>query len=97
MSLVNSSCLFRSHEAAKCSASTGCLAGDVFKPFWSTEGTYRGDPIEQLFDLEMDPGETDSEAAAILEAHRRMLREWDDQLDLALGVPYADYWRTDSS
>ena len=43
--------------------------------------TYRGDPIEQLFDLEMDPGEmdnlaTDSEAAAILEAHRRMLREW---------------------
>ena len=64
--------------------------------------TYRGDPIEQLFDLEMDPGEmdnlaTDSEAAAILEAHRRMLREWEDQLDLAPGVPNADYWRTDSS
>lgn len=64
--------------------------------------TYRDDPIEQWFDLEMDPGEmdnlaTDSEAAASLEAHRMMLREWEDQLDLAPGVPYADYWRTDSS
>jgi hypothetical protein len=45
----------------------------------------------------MDNLATDSEAAAILEAHRRMLREWEDQLDLAPGVPYADYWRTDSS
>lgn len=60
--------------------------------------TYRDDPVEQLFDLETDPGEmhnraTDPGAAGILEAHRRMLRAWEDRLDPAPGVPYSGYWR----
>jgi choline-sulfatase len=50
--------------------------------------TYYGDPVEQLFDMENDPGETknlaaESEYAAILEDHRKLLKEWEAQLDVA--------------
>jgi len=49
---------------------------------------YRGDPIEQLFDMKNDPGETKNLAAEArfsfaLEDHRKRLKEWEARLDLA--------------
>jgi choline-sulfatase len=49
---------------------------------------YFNDPQEQLFDLETDPGETQNLAAtagneAVLAEHRRLLREWERQLEHA--------------
>jgi arylsulfatase A-like enzyme len=50
--------------------------------------TYEGDPVEQLFDMESDPGETknlaaDATHADALEAHRKLLRDWEASLDKA--------------
>lgn len=50
--------------------------------------TYEGDPVEQLFDMRSDPGETanlaaEGEHADALRAHRRLLREWEAHLDKA--------------
>ena len=50
--------------------------------------TYHGDPVEQLFDMVDDPGETrnlagQSEYASALEDHRRLLRQWEDRLEIA--------------
>ncbi len=50
--------------------------------------TYEGDPVEQLFYMESDPGETknlagDAKHADTLEAHRKLLRDWDARLDKA--------------
>jgi len=50
--------------------------------------TYYGDPVEQLFDMESDPGETrnlagESRYAGILEDHHKLLRDWESQLDVA--------------
>ena len=50
--------------------------------------TYSGDPVEQLFDIKADPGETKNLAGvfqydAILEDHRKLLREWEERLDVA--------------
>lgn len=50
--------------------------------------TYHGDPVEQLFDMLDDPGETRnlagrSEYASALEDHRRLLRQWEDRLEIA--------------
>jgi choline-sulfatase len=58
----------------------------------------KDDPVEMLFDMENDPGETqnlanDSQYAQVLVEHRRMLREWENKLDPAKEVPNADYWR----
>ena len=49
---------------------------------------YEGDPVEQLFDMRADPGETrnlaaEGKHAEVLEAHRRLLREWEVRLDKA--------------
>jgi len=49
--------------------------------------TYYGDPIEQLFDMETDPGETknlagESRYASVLEDHRKLLQDWESQLDI---------------
>ncbi|KPL11118.1 hypothetical protein AMJ85_04510 [candidate division BRC1 bacterium SM23_51] len=49
---------------------------------------YEGDPVEQLFDMKADPGETknlagESKHAAALEEHRRLLRDWTSRLDVA--------------
>lgn len=50
--------------------------------------TYQGDPVEQLFDMRADPGETknlagESAHAAALEEHRKLLRDWESRLDVA--------------
>ncbi|MHC4591130.1 MAG: sulfatase family protein [Planctomycetota bacterium] len=47
--------------------------------------TYRGDPVEQLFDIENDPWElrnlaTDPQYAGEMERHRRILADWEAQL-----------------
>ena len=59
---------------------------------------YRDEPIEQLFDMQADPGETKNLArssghASLLADHRRMLREWEPRLRPAPGVPHAEAWR----
>jgi arylsulfatase A-like enzyme len=53
---------------------------------------YKGDPVEQLFDIDADPWEMHNLASAaahasVLEEHRRLLREWEAQLDPALVPP----------
>lgn len=50
--------------------------------------TYYGDPMEQLFDMETDPGETknladESRYASVLADHRKLLQDWESQLDVA--------------
>ncbi len=49
---------------------------------------YKGDPVEQLFDIEADPWEMrnlacESASAAMLQEHRRLLAEWETQLEPA--------------
>jgi len=50
--------------------------------------TYQGDPIEQLFDMKSDPGETknlidDSRYASTLADHQKMLQQWENGLERA--------------
>jgi choline-sulfatase len=54
--------------------------------------TYHGDPVEQLFDMRSDPGETKNLAgearhADTLNAHRKLLREQWARLDFAPNAP----------
>ncbi|MHC4789195.1 MAG: sulfatase family protein [Planctomycetota bacterium] len=54
--------------------------------------TYRGDPVEQLFDMENDPDETrnlaaEPDYASALEEHRRILAGWEAQLEPAPPPP----------
>lgn len=60
---------------------------------------YMDDAVEQLFDMKNDPGETKNLAkasnhAAALIDHRRMLKDWETQLDVPENVPNAKKWRT---
>ena len=46
---------------------------------------YQGDPVEQLFDMEADPGETrnlcaESRSAGVIAAHRKLLEDWESKL-----------------
>ncbi len=59
--------------------------------------TYKDDPVEQLFDMIDDPGETknlatSSKYASTLAEHRRMLKDWERRLDVAPNVPNAESW-----
>lgn len=50
--------------------------------------TYKGDPVEQLFDMQSDPGETknlapDAGFASDLKAHRDLLARWESDLEVA--------------
>lgn len=59
--------------------------------------TYKDDPVEQLFDVKNDPGETrnlafESSHASTLEEHRELLREWEKHLDIAENVPGPATW-----
>ncbi|MFB3827883.1 MAG: sulfatase [Bryobacteraceae bacterium] len=59
--------------------------------------TFAGDPVEQLFDMQPDPGETrnvaaDSRYAGALADHRKLLREWESRLEKAPGLPHAEAW-----
>ena len=58
---------------------------------------YKDDPIEQLFDMIDDPGETKnlatgSKHASTLTEHRRILKGWEACLDVAPNVPNTDAW-----
>lgn len=59
--------------------------------------TYAGDPVDQLFDMVADPGETTNLAAraahaATVTEHRKLLRQWEAHLDPAPNQPHADAW-----
>ena len=50
--------------------------------------TYKRDPVEQLFDVQADPGETknlagEAEFASALKDHQRLLARWEASLDVA--------------
>jgi len=60
---------------------------------------YVDDPVEQLFDMQTDPGETvnlasSSQYASVLTEHNKLLKEWEDRLDVAPNVPNPDAWRS---
>jgi choline-sulfatase len=59
--------------------------------------TYADDPVEQLFDMDEDPGETRNLAdnashADLLADHRDMLRDWESRLDVPEGVTNREAW-----
>jgi len=59
--------------------------------------TYSGDTVEQLFDMESDPGETTNLAiradhAATLADHKRLLLEWEKRLEPAPDQPHETAW-----
>lgn len=59
--------------------------------------TYKDDPVEQLFDMKNDPGETknlvaSSKYASTLQECRKMLRKWETRLDVPDNIPNADVW-----
>ena len=59
--------------------------------------TYKNDPVEQLFDMKSDPGETinlagDTSYGNELERHRTMLKEWIAGLDVPPSVPEENRW-----
>ena len=67
-----------------------------------TEGykyiTYKDNLVEQLFDMKTDPGETKNLAtlsrnASVLVEHRKLLKEWENQLDVPSNVPNGEVWR----
>ena len=60
--------------------------------------TYKDNPIEQLFDMKADPGETKNLAAhsryaSTVAEHRKRLNDWENQLDVPSNVPHTDMWR----
>ena len=58
--------------------------------------TYANDPVEQLYDMHADPGETRNLAHShepVLKEHKKMLRDWEARLDTAPGVPDGEWWR----
>jgi arylsulfatase A-like enzyme len=61
---------------------------------------YKDDPVEQLFDMQDDPGETRNLSVqksheAVLEEHRDLLSQWIGQLDLAPDLPEECRWPVD--
>ncbi len=78
--------------------SRGTLARMVRSPRYKYV-RYKGDPVEQLFDMQADPGETRnlasaSQAAGVLEDHRRRLAEWEKRIVPAPGLPAGERWRS---
>jgi choline-sulfatase len=58
---------------------------------------YADDPVEQLFDMQEDPGEVsnladDASHADVLADHRAMLRDWESRLDVPENVPHRETW-----
>ena len=59
---------------------------------------YVNDPIEQLFDMKNDPGETsnlatNSRFASALAEHRKLLAGHEATLDVPGDIPHAEFWR----
>jgi choline-sulfatase len=60
---------------------------------------YVDDPVDQLFDMINDPGETrnlaaNSRYASALAEHRKLLVGHERQLDTPKDIPHAEFWRT---
>jgi choline-sulfatase len=60
--------------------------------------TYKGNLVEQLFDIKNDPGETRNLAAnarysSTLAEHQKLLREFESRLDVPSNVPNSDVWQ----
>ena len=58
--------------------------------------TYADDPIEQLYDMRSDPGETRNLAeslGSVVREHRKLLRGWESRLETAAENPHAEWWR----
>ncbi len=58
--------------------------------------TYANDPVEQLYDMQKDPGETRNLAqssGSVLTEHKKLLREWEARLDPAPENPNGEWWR----
>ena len=60
---------------------------------------YMDDPVEQLFDMKSDPGETRNLAASSrhsseLAEHRRLLAAHERRLEVRNDIPNARFWRT---
>ncbi len=60
--------------------------------------TYQDNQTEQLFNMKTDPGETknliaNSQFASTLAEHRKLLKNWENQLDVPSNVPNAETWR----
>jgi len=58
---------------------------------------YHEDPIEQLFDIQNDPGENvnlavSADYSVIVDRHRKMLKQWESKLDTATDLPAMDAW-----
>jgi choline-sulfatase len=67
-----------------------------------TEGykyiTYKGNLVEQLFNMKNDPGETvnlaaNASYASTLAEHQKLLRDFESKLDVPSNVPNAGVWR----
>ena len=62
--------------------------------------SYADDPIDQLFDMQNDPGETENLAADprhvnVVAEHRELLKQWESRLDVSPDLPHAEaWWRT---
>lgn len=59
--------------------------------------TYVNDPVQQLFDMEKDPGETVNLAttgdySSIVKEHKALLDEWEAKLDVAPDNPNQEWW-----
>ena len=59
--------------------------------------TYKGDSIDQLFDMRDDPGETknlamSSQYASTVKEHQKLLKDWERLLDVPSKVPNTDAW-----
>lgn len=59
--------------------------------------SFDGDKVDQLFDMEKDPGETKNLATSpahsgAVEEHRKLLLEWERGLDVAPGLPSVNAW-----
>ena len=88
---------WRPYVAAEVGAGSGAarmIRSDRYKYV-----TYRGDPVEQLFDMQADPGETrnlakDAQLASVLADHRKMLADWQARLLPAPDLPKAEHWPT---
>lgn len=60
---------------------------------------YVDDPVEQLFDMTTDPGETrnlaaGSRYASALAEHRKLLADHEARLDVPRGTAHTEFWRT---
>ncbi|MFQ6035855.1 MAG: sulfatase [Sedimentisphaerales bacterium] len=59
--------------------------------------TYKGDSVDQLFDMRNDPGETKNLAislqyASTVKEHQKLLKDWERRLDVPANVPNTDAW-----